>query len=68
MSRPGDAFALRQQYFHKSVVLIIKHEASGDMGIIINRPSGFNTHQLGLKGPNWNIWRLAFNSGMPSQT
>ena len=25
-------------------------------GIIINRPSGFNTRQLGIKGPSWNIW------------
>eukprot|EP00438_Fugacium_kawagutii_P001890 Skav201622 [mRNA] locus=scaffold3582:5170:7285:+ [translate_table: standard] len=56
MARPGDTFAQRQQYFHKSVVLVIKHDDAGDMGIIINRPSGFNTAQLGLKGPSWNIW------------
>eukprot|EP00434_Breviolum_minutum_P036232 symbB.v1.2.032098.t1/scaffold3754.1/size70833/9 len=56
MARPGDTFAQRQQYFHKSVVLIIKHDDAGDMGIIINRPSGFNTRQLGIKGPSWNIW------------
>ncbi len=32
MARPGDTFAQRQQYFHKSVVLIIKHDDAGDMG------------------------------------
>lgn len=56
MSRPGDSFAGHQQYFHKSVVLMVKDDPGGDMGIIINRPTGFNTHQLGLKGPSWNIW------------
>lgn len=33
MARPGDTFAQRQQYFHKSVVLIIKHDDAGDMGV-----------------------------------
>jgi putative AlgH/UPF0301 family transcriptional regulator len=33
MARPGDTFAQRQQYFHKSVVLIIKHDDAGDMGL-----------------------------------
>ena len=56
MSRPGDSFVKHQQYFHKSVVLMIKDNEGGDMGLIINRPTGFNTRQLGLQGPSWNIW------------
>mmetsp|Transcript_24272 Transcript_24272/g.45896 ORF Transcript_24272/g.45896 Transcript_24272/m.45896 type:complete len:359 (-) Transcript_24272:358-1434(-) len=58
MARPGDEFADHQQYFHKSAVLILKHnDVDGyDQGIIINRPTGFNTRQLGMKGPAWNIW------------
>ncbi|CAJ1381409.1 unnamed protein product [Effrenium voratum] len=56
MARPGDTFVDHQQYFHKSVILVLRHENDGDQGIIINRPSGFNTAQLGIKGPVWNIW------------
>ena len=56
MARPGDTFIDHQQYFHKSAILILKHGGEFDKGIIINRPSGFNTHQLGMPGPAWNIW------------
>ena len=56
MARPGDTFIDHQQYFHKSAILILKHNADFDRGIIINRPSGFNTRQLGVPGPAWNIW------------
>ena len=37
MARPGDTFAQRQQYFHKSVVLIIKHDDAGDMGVLSSK-------------------------------
>ena len=32
-------FALRQQYFHKSVMLLLQHDDSFTKGIILNRPS-----------------------------
>ncbi|CAE7668702.1 unnamed protein product, partial [Symbiodinium pilosum] len=56
MARPGDTFVDHQHYFHKSAILILKHDDEFDRGIIINRPSGFNTRQLGVPGPAWNIW------------
>ena len=32
-------FALRQQYFHKSVMLLLQHDKFFTKGIILNRPS-----------------------------
>ena len=32
-------FGLRQQYFHKVVILVLSHEATFTRGIILNRPS-----------------------------
>ena len=34
-------FALRQQFFHKSVMLLLQHDESFTKGIIINRPSAY---------------------------
>ena len=34
-------FALRQQYFQKSVMLLLQHDESFTKGIIINRPSAY---------------------------
>jgi len=42
-------FALRQQYFHKSVMLLLQHDESFTKGIILNRPSA-----LELDG--WRVW------------
>eukprot|EP00316_Scyphosphaera_apsteinii_P001127 CAMPEP_0119329650 /NCGR_PEP_ID=MMETSP1333-20130426/76351_1 /TAXON_ID=418940 /ORGANISM="Scyphosphaera apsteinii, Strain RCC1455" /LENGTH=546 /DNA_ID=CAMNT_0007338819 /DNA_START=61 /DNA_END=1698 /DNA_ORIENTATION=- len=42
-------FALRQQYFHKSVMLLLQHDDSFTKGIILNRPSA-----LELNG--WRVW------------
>ena len=42
-------FALRQQFFHKSVMLLLQHDASFTKGIILNRPSA-----LELEG--WRMW------------
>lgn len=42
-------FALRQQYFHKSVMLVLSHDKSFTRGIILNRPSGREID-------GWRIW------------
>lgn len=55
LARPGLHFALRQQYFHKAVVLIVEHSSEGDVGIVLNRPTAIQTQKLGLKGPTGNI-------------
>merc|ERR1719162_1037432 len=34
-------FALRQQYFHKCVMLVLSHDDSFTKGIILNRPSAY---------------------------
>ena len=44
-----DAFALHQQYFHKSVMLLLEHTDGYTKGIILNRPSA---HQL----EGWRVW------------
>ncbi|EOD05915.1 hypothetical protein EMIHUDRAFT_453551 [Emiliania huxleyi CCMP1516] len=42
-------FALRQQYFHKSVMLLLQHDDAFTRGIILNRPSAME-----LDG--WRVW------------
>jgi putative transcriptional regulator len=42
-------FALRQQYFHKCVILLLSHDDGFTKGIILNRPSA-----LTLDG--WRLW------------
>ena len=42
-------FALHQQYFHKSVMLLLEHTDAYTKGIILNRPS---VHQL----EGWRVW------------
>ena len=42
-------FALRQQYFHKSVMLLLQHDDGFTKGIILNRPSAIT-----LDG--WRLW------------
>jgi len=39
LAQPGSRFGLRQQYFHKAVVLIIRHDKDGTIGLILNRPT-----------------------------
>lgn len=48
LSAPGDHFALQQQYFHKAVILIVRHSEDGDMGLILNRPTAFRAGDLQL--------------------
>jgi len=51
-------FGLRQQYFHKSVILVLDHdEATFTKGIILNRPSDvILVDEEGDGGGKWRIW------------
>jgi len=42
-------FALRQQFFHKSVMLLLQHDDTFTKGIILNRPSA-------LEVDGWRVW------------
>ena len=42
-------FALHQQYFHKSVMLLTEHDEEKTKGIILNRPSALQLH-------GWRAW------------
>jgi putative AlgH/UPF0301 family transcriptional regulator len=42
-------FALRQQYFHKSVMLLLQHDEGFTKGIILNRPSAYEID-------GWRVW------------
>eukprot|EP00959_Pyramimonas_sp_CCMP1952_P241239 5041740-Pyramimonas_sp.AAC.1 len=35
-----------QQYFNQAVILIIEHNETGSMGIILNRPTGYTMGQV----------------------
>lgn len=47
ISHPGDHYSLDQQYFHKAVILIIKSDAGGDVGVILNRPTSWGIKDFG---------------------
>ena len=36
-------------FFHRSVVLLIRHEDEGSLGFIVNRPTGIKVNEI-LKG------------------
>ena len=58
VSHPSQDFAcggLRQQYFHKCIVLVIDHSREGTKGIILNRP----TNQA-LNGKEQTGWKCYF--------
>jgi putative transcriptional regulator len=42
-------FALRQQYFHKSVMLLLQHDPTFTRGIMLNRPSA-------MEMDGWRVW------------
>ena len=48
-TRMDFGFALRQQFFHKSVMLLIQHDDTFTKGIILNRPSA-------LEVDGWRAW------------
>ena len=42
-------FALRQQYFHKCVMLLLQHDEGFTKGIILNKPSAYEID-------GWRVW------------
>eukprot|EP00933_Yihiella_yeosuensis_P030740 TRINITY_DN24330_c0_g1_i1.p1 TRINITY_DN24330_c0_g1~~TRINITY_DN24330_c0_g1_i1.p1 ORF type:complete len:579 (+),score=91.74 TRINITY_DN24330_c0_g1_i1:20-1756(+) len=46
LTATGDQFAISQQYFHKTVIFIVEHTDSFTRGVILNRPTAFNTTDL----------------------
>lgn len=50
-------FGLRQQYFHKSVMLVLDHdEGTFTRGIILNRPSDRTVDDDVNDGLRWRVW------------
>ena len=50
-------FGLRQQYFHKAVILVLDHdENTFTKGIILNRPSDRMMEDDVNKGLKWRVW------------
>mmetsp|Transcript_45677 Transcript_45677/g.110671 ORF Transcript_45677/g.110671 Transcript_45677/m.110671 type:complete len:663 (+) Transcript_45677:155-2143(+) len=50
-------FGLRQQYFHKCVVLVVDHEESTfTKGIILNRPTDMVLDDEINPGKKWRVW------------
>ena len=52
-------FGLRQQYFHKSVLMVLDHNSSFTKAIILNRPTSSSVADK--NGNNWNIWYATTN-------
>jgi len=53
LSTPNSRFILDQQYFHKAVILIVKHDegevgSGGDVGLILNRPTAYRLKDFEL--------------------
>jgi len=66
LSAPGDHFALQQQYFHKAVILIVRHSDQGDMGLILNRPTAFSAGDLDLPFEDPFLDRILKFVGLPT--
>lgn len=49
-------FGLRQQYFHKSVILVLDHDDKFTKGIILNRPSDRLLDDTINSGVRWRVW------------
>ena len=49
-------FGLRQQYFHKSVILVLDHDDKFTKGIILNRPSDRLLDDTINSGLRWRVW------------
>jgi putative transcriptional regulator len=52
----GFGFDLHQQYFHKSVILILDHDKRFTKGIILNRPSSTTMTFPDAPNDTWKIW------------
>mmetsp|Transcript_65004 Transcript_65004/g.157254 ORF Transcript_65004/g.157254 Transcript_65004/m.157254 type:complete len:607 (+) Transcript_65004:3-1823(+) len=68
LSAPGDHFALQQQYFHKAVILIVRHSDKGDMGLILNRPTALSAGDLDLPAEDPLPDRLLKFLGLPASS
>ncbi|GAX79744.1 hypothetical protein CEUSTIGMA_g7185.t1 [Chlamydomonas eustigma] len=44
-------FEQSQQYFHQAVILLLDHDETGSIGVILNRPSDYNLGKLVLSEP-----------------
>eukprot|EP00571_Detonula_confervacea_P013913 CAMPEP_0172302224 /NCGR_PEP_ID=MMETSP1058-20130122/3962_1 /TAXON_ID=83371 /ORGANISM="Detonula confervacea, Strain CCMP 353" /LENGTH=660 /DNA_ID=CAMNT_0013012629 /DNA_START=40 /DNA_END=2022 /DNA_ORIENTATION=- len=49
-------FGLRQQYFHKAVILVLDHDDTFTKGIILNRPSDRMMEDDVNEGLKWRVW------------
>lgn len=49
-------FGLRQQYFHKTVILVLDHSPSFTKGIILNRPTDLCLEDDTNNGLQWRVW------------
>jgi len=50
LSQHSSRYALRQQYFHKAVILIVQHDAEGTVGLILNRPTARSLADVSIRG------------------
>lgn len=75
VSHPSQDFAyggLRQQYFYKSVVLVIEHSPTFTRGVLLNRPTDQtmkarkNGGGGGEEEEDWNVWFGGDVQGMDS--
>eukprot|EP00535_Pseudo-nitzschia_heimii_P007473 CAMPEP_0197184262 /NCGR_PEP_ID=MMETSP1423-20130617/9543_1 /TAXON_ID=476441 /ORGANISM="Pseudo-nitzschia heimii, Strain UNC1101" /LENGTH=651 /DNA_ID=CAMNT_0042635039 /DNA_START=311 /DNA_END=2266 /DNA_ORIENTATION=+ len=49
-------FGLRQQYFHKTVILVLDHSPTFTKGIILNRPTDLTLEDDINQGLKWRVW------------
>ncbi len=49
-------FGLRQQYFHKTVMLVLDHSPMFTKGIILNRPTDLMLEDDINQGVKWRVW------------
>lgn len=49
-------FGLRQQYFHKTVILVLDHSPTFTKGIILNRPTDLTLEDDINQGQKWRVW------------
>eukprot|EP00534_Pseudo-nitzschia_fraudulenta_P012247 CAMPEP_0201202340 /NCGR_PEP_ID=MMETSP0851-20130426/164753_1 /ASSEMBLY_ACC=CAM_ASM_000631 /TAXON_ID=183588 /ORGANISM="Pseudo-nitzschia fraudulenta, Strain WWA7" /LENGTH=665 /DNA_ID=CAMNT_0047490173 /DNA_START=178 /DNA_END=2175 /DNA_ORIENTATION=- len=49
-------FGLRQQYFHKTVILVLDHSPTFTKGIILNRPTDLTLEDDINPGLKWRVW------------
>jgi hypothetical protein len=49
-------FGLRQQYFHKTVILVLDHSPTFTKGIILNRPTDITLEDDINPGLKWRVW------------